>query len=64
MPRKRKSEEQIVNVQPANGGEGYEKGGRVLRVRDTCQCPVCNMYFSPTEIQSHAQACLYILILP
>ncbi len=67
MRRKRKNsdpEEQNGSDQANNStngsGEVYEKGGRVLRVRDTCMCPVCGFYFSPSEIQSHAQACLYI----
>lgn len=61
MPRKRKSEdEQIATSTVAPSSEGYEKGGRVLRARETCMCPLCGMYFSPAEIQAHAQACLYI----
>ena len=63
MPKRRKSggeDEFISDVNPS-GAEVYEKGGRVLRARETCMCPVCGMYFSPTEIQTHAQACLYIL---
>lgn len=65
MPKKRKSggEEEFTPSGEINtkGSEIYEKGGRVLRVRETCMCPVCGVYFSPTEIQTHAQACLYIL---
>jgi len=65
MPKKRKSggedEFTVPDVTPTTGTEVYEKGGRVLRARETCMCPVCGMYFSPTEIQAHAQACLYIL---
>jgi hypothetical protein len=63
MPKKRKSlgeDDFTPDVNPS-GTEMYEKGGRVLRARETCQCPVCGMFFSPTEIQAHAQACLYIL---
>jgi hypothetical protein len=64
MPKKRKSigedEFTVPDINPG-GTEVYEKGGRVLRTRETCQCPVCGMYFSATEIQVHAQACLYIL---
>eukprot|EP00026_Physarum_polycephalum_P001007 Phypoly_transcript_01008.p1 GENE.Phypoly_transcript_01008~~Phypoly_transcript_01008.p1 ORF type:complete len:1023 (-),score=208.76 Phypoly_transcript_01008:373-3441(-) len=63
MPKKRKSlgeDEFTPDVNPSST-EIYEKGGRVLRARDTCQCPVCGVFFSPTEIQAHAQACLYFL---
>lgn len=64
MPKKRKSsgEEEFTADTNTKGAEVYEKGGRVLRARETCMCPVCGVYFSPTEIQSHAQACLYILL--
>lgn len=66
MPKKRKSigegESTTPDVTPTNGVEAYEKGGRVLRARETCMCPVCGVYFSPVEIQTHAQACLYIFM--
>lgn len=64
MPKRRKSsgEDEFVSADiSSTGAEVYEKGGRVLRTRETCQCPVCGVFFSATEIQTHAQACLYFL---
>lgn len=63
MPKKRKStgeDEFVLSDINSSGTEVYEKGGRVLRARETCMCPVCGMYFSTMEIHAHAQACLYI----